>query len=69
MTYPAIILIPILGKIRAFNLFCNLLLGNTFFRKIFSLEEGFVESICRTFELILGEFCPAVADKLRQLGL
>lgn len=37
MTYPAIILIPILGKVRAFNLFCNLILGNSFFRKTFSL--------------------------------
>jgi hypothetical protein len=37
MTYPAIILIPILGKARAFNLFCNLILGNSFFRKTFSL--------------------------------
>jgi hypothetical protein len=37
MTYPAMILIPILGKIKAFNLFCNLILGNPFFRKLFSM--------------------------------
>ena len=42
MTYPAIILIPVVGKIKAFNVFCNLILGNTFFRKLFSIEEGFV---------------------------
>jgi hypothetical protein len=49
MTYPAIILIPILGKVRAFNLFCNLVLGNSFLRKTFSLEENFVETVCRAF--------------------
>ena len=55
MTYPAMILIPILGKIRAFNLFCNLVLGNPFFRRLFSMEGNFVSTLCRGFELLLAE--------------
>lgn len=56
MTYPAIILIPILGKIKAFNVFCNIVLGNSFFRKIFSLEDNYVSTTCRAFEMLLAEY-------------
>ena len=49
MTYPAMILIPVLGKIKAFNLFANLILGNSFFRKLFSMEGNFINTICRAF--------------------
>jgi hypothetical protein len=53
MTYPAMILIPVLGKIKAFNLFANLILGNSFFRKLFSMEGNFINVICRGFEALL----------------
>ena len=69
MTYPAIILIPILGKIKAFTVFCNLLLGNSFFRRVFSLEEGFVESVCRAFDILLMDLHPNLAKKLQKLGV
>jgi hypothetical protein len=66
MTYPAIILIPVVGKIKAFNIFCNLILGNSFFRKVFSIEEGSVETVCRAFELLLADFHPSIAKKLQK---
>lgn len=58
MTYPAMILIPMLGKIRAFTLFCNLILGNSFFRKLFSMEGSFVSMVCRGFEILLEDSQP-----------
>lgn len=69
MTYPAIILIPIVGKIKAFSIFCNLILGNNFFRKVFSIEEGFVEAICRAFELLLTDYHPNIAKKLQKAAV
>lgn len=48
MTYPAIILIPVMGKIRAFTLFANML-ANPFFRRLFSLEAAFIDALCRGF--------------------
>jgi hypothetical protein len=63
MTYPAMILIPILGKIKAFNLFCNLVLGSSFFRKLFSMEGNFISTLCRGFELLLEEYLPDLARR------
>ena len=37
MTYPAMILIPVVGKVTAFTLFSNLVLGNPFFRQLMTL--------------------------------
>jgi len=69
MTYPAIILIPVVGKIKAFNIFCNLILGNSFFRKVYSMEEGFVEIVCRSLELLLADMYPAIAKKLQKAAV
>jgi len=69
MTYPAIILIPVVGKIKAFNIFCNLILGNNFFRKVYSMEEGFVEIVCRSLELLLADMYPAIAKKLQKAAV
>lgn len=69
MTYPAMILIPILGKIKAFNLFCNLILGNAFFRKLFSMEGNFISTLCRAFELLLAEHSSELAERMDQMGI
>lgn len=55
MTYPALILIPIVGKIRAFHLFCNLVLGNPFFQQVFSFDNDYLATACRAFESLLEE--------------
>ena len=69
MTYPALVLIPVLGKIRAFTLFCNLVLGNSFLRRLFSMEGTFVASICRGFEAMLEDCLPSVAQQMSGMGI
>ena len=53
MTYPAIILIPVVGKLSAFTIFSNLVLGNSFFRRLFTLESSVVSEVTRAFEELL----------------
>jgi hypothetical protein len=69
MTYPTMVLIPVLGKIRAFTLFCNLVLGNSFLRRLFAMEGNFVSSLCRGFEALLEDALPSVWQKLNAMGI
>ena len=69
MTYPIIILNLVVGKINAFNIFSNLVIGNTFFKKLFMFEENFVKIITRTFDALLLEFYGDLAKKLIEKGV
>jgi hypothetical protein len=69
MTYPAMVLIPVLGKIRAFALFSNLVLGNAFLRRLFAMDGSFVGGVCRTFESLLEDALPSVSQQLSSMGV
>jgi len=64
MTYPVIVLTLVVGKVKAFSLFCNLLLSNPFFKRLFTFEPQFVITIARTFDILLLEYCPDIAEKM-----
>ena len=67
MTYPIIVLTLIVGKIKAFQIFSNLILGNPFFRKMYLFEANFIQAITKAFHLLLFEYQYDVADKLFRL--
>ena len=64
MTYPVIVLDLVVGKIKAFTIFSNLVLSNKFFRRLFMFEGNFVSIYCRTFDFLLAEYFPKLASSL-----
>lgn len=56
MTYPIIVLTIIVGKVKAFRIFANLVLTNPFFRQLYMFEPFFVQAISRTFQLLLFDY-------------
>lgn len=65
MTYPVIVLTLVAGKAKAFRIFSNLVLANPFFRRLFTFEPNFVPAVARCFDLLLLEYSPHIAEKLR----
>jgi hypothetical protein len=53
MTYPAIVLNLIVGKYKAFDIFSNLIVGNDFFRRLYTFEDKYLTCYCRVFDLLL----------------
>jgi hypothetical protein len=60
MTYPVIVLDLITGKIKGFIVFCNIILANPFFRRLFTFEGNYVNIYCRAFDYMLEEYQPLV---------
>ena len=56
MTYPVIVLTLVSGKVKAFNIFANLVLTNPFFKKLFTFESNFILIVARTFDHLLLEY-------------
>lgn len=69
MTYPAIVLNLIVGKYKAFSIFCNLILGNDFFRRLYTFEESYLTCYCRTFDLLLEEKLPKTSKILAERSI
>ena len=69
MTYPAIVLVLVAGRTQAFNIFANLILANSFFRRLFSFEPNFMAILTRAFDLLLYDFCPEIASKIHKLNI
>ena len=69
MTYPVIVLTLVVGKVKAFQIFTNLALGNNFFRKMYLFEEGFIEIVSKAFHMLLYDSHHELADKLVKLNI
>ena len=65
MTYPVIVLDLLVGKYRAFVIFANLIVGNIFFRRLFTFEKNYFSIYCRTFENLMKETMPNIDFCLR----
>ena len=64
MTYPVILLVLVVGKIKAFRIFSNLVLGKDFYRRLFTFESDYITYYCRAFDQLLKEENKDVAEKL-----
>ena len=64
MTYPIIVLTLVVGKVKAFQIFTNLVLGNNFFRKLYLFEPNFLQAIAKSFQVMLLDYQYEVAEKL-----
>lgn len=69
MTYPAIVLNLIVGKYKGFDIFANLIIGNEFFRRLYTFEEKYLTCYCRTFDMLLEEKLPKIAKILQQRNI
>lgn len=69
MTYPIIVLTLVVGKVKAFQMFTNLVLVNSFFRKMYIFEPHFVQAIVKSFHLLLFEYHYEIADKMAKLKI
>ena len=69
MTYPIIVLTLVVGKVKAFQIFSNLVLGNPFFRKMYLFEENFIQSISKAFHYLLFDYQHEIADKLLRFNI
>jgi hypothetical protein len=55
MTYPVIVLTITVGKVKAFNIFSNMVLANPFFKRLFTFEPDFILILTKTFDHLLLE--------------
>lgn len=69
MTYPIIVLTIIVGKVKAFRIFANLVLTNPFFRQLYMFEPDFVQAISRTFQMLIFDYHSEIAEKLAKLKI
>jgi len=69
MTYPIIVLTLVVGKVKAFQMFANLILGNSFFRKMYLFEPHFIQAVAKAFQLLLYDYQYDIADKLNKLNI
>jgi hypothetical protein len=53
MTYPVIVLTIVVGKVKALTIFSNIILGNSFFRRLFTFEDKFIKEISFAFDFLL----------------
>lgn len=65
MTYPVIVLTIIVGKVKAFNIFSNMVLANPFFKRLFTFEANFIQVLAKSFDYLLFEYNEDVAMNLR----
>lgn len=66
MTYPVIVLTITVGKVKAFNIFSNMVLSNPFFKRLFTFEPNFILILAKTFDHLLFEYNEEVALNLKQ---
>lgn len=69
MTYPIIVLTIVVGKVKAFQMFSNLVLTNSFFRKLYMFEPKFIQAVSKTFQMILFDYQHEIAEKLSYLKI
>ena len=69
MTYPIIVLTLVVGKVKAFQLFSNLVLGNKFFKKMYLFEKNFIQGIAKTFHVLLSDYQSEMAEKMSIQGI
>jgi hypothetical protein len=69
MTYPIIVLTLVVGKVKAFQMFANLILGNSFFRKMYLFEPHFIQAVAKAFQLLLYDYQYDIADKLAKQNI
>lgn len=67
MTYPIIVLTLVVGKVKALRMFSNLVIANPFFRKLYTFEPHFVQTLARSFQMLLFDFHYDIADHLSKL--
>lgn len=53
MTYPAIVLTTVVGKMRAFCILANQIIGIPFIKRLYTFEDQYPSIYCRTFDFLL----------------
>lgn len=66
MTYPAIILTTVVGKMRAFCIFANQIIGIPFFKRLYTFENHYPKIYCKTFDYLLKDVNSGAYDMLQK---
>jgi hypothetical protein len=66
MTYPAIILTTVVGKMRAFCILVNQIIGTPFFKRLYTFDGQYPLIYCRTFDLLLKDVNSGAYDMLQK---
>ena len=66
MTYPAIVLTTVVGKMRAFCILANQIIGIPFFKRLYTFEGKFPTIYCKTFDFLLKDINSSVYELLQK---
>lgn len=69
MTYPAIVLITVVGKMKAFCILANQIIGIPFFKRLYTFEGKYPSIYCRTFDYLLKDINSSVYEILQRKHL
>jgi hypothetical protein len=63
------VLTLVVGKVKAFQMFANLILANKFFKKMYLFEPQFIQAIGKAFLVLLHDYNSEVAEKLARFKI
>ena len=66
MTYPAIILTTVVGKMRALCILANQIIGIPFYKRLYTFEGKYPSIYCKTFDYLLKDVNSAAYEMLQR---